>query len=342
MPSTSFRGAFLVLNSINILVGKFLYLPIEATQELGIYFPPDKKTIRRHKASMKSKAIISLIAVTMLPCLVMGMVGCKASTASLLPPQQRLRVATTTSLYDTGLWGYLEPMFEGKYEVELDVMYAGTGIALEYGRRGDVDVITIHSKAREEQFVAEGYGVERVPFAYNYFLIVGPAADPAGIKGMSPEEACKKLMETGSGSFVSRGDDSGTHAKEKAIWEKAGYDYEAVRKAGTWYIETGRGMGPTLLMASEKQAYTLSDTGTFLSYKGKIDLVPIVDEGDILLNVYSAIAVNPEKHPKTNIEMANNLIDFLTSPEIQKLIGDYGVKEYGMPLFIPGAGAEPK
>ena len=289
---------------------------------------------------MKNKVFRSLVIVIALTSLITGMAGCKTSTAAPLPLQERLRVATTTSLYDTGLWGYLEPMFEEKYGAKLDVMYAGTGIALEYGRRGDVNIITIHSKSREEQFVAEGYGVERVPFAYNYFLIVGPESDPAGIKGMSPEDAFKKLMETGS--FISRGDDSGTHFKEKAIWEEAGFDYETVQKAGEWYIETGRGMGPTLLMASEKQAYTLSDIGTFLSYKGKIELVPIVSEGNILLNVYSAIAINPERHPKTNIEMANNLIDFLTSPEIQKLIGGYGVEEYGMQLFIPCAGAEPK
>ena len=290
---------------------------------------------------MKYRVIGSLIAMMVLVSLIAGMVGCGVSTAEPLPPQERLRVATTTSLYDTGLWGYLEPKFEEKYGVELDIMYAGTGKALEYGRRGDVDVITVHSKAREEQFVSEGYGVERVPFAYNYFLIVGPEDDPAAIKSISPEDAFRKLMETGSGKFVSRGDDSGTHGKEKTIWKEAGFDYEAVRKA-EWYIEGGTGMGPTLLMADEKRAYTLTDMGTFLAYKGKLDLVPIVDKGDILLNVYSAIAVNPEKHPKNKTEMANNLIAFLTSPEIQKLIGTYGVKEYGMQLFTPCAGAEPK
>ena len=253
---------------------------------------------------------------------------------------ERLRVATTTSLYDTGLWGHLEPMFEKQYNVELDIIYAGTGIALEWGRRGDVDVLTIHCKAREKKFVADGYGIQRVPFAYNYFLIVGPPDDPAGIKGLSPEEAFKRLMETGAGSFVSRGDDSGTHAREKTIWKQAGYDYEVVREAG-WYIESGRGMGPTLLLANEKQAYTLTDMGTFLAYRGELDLVPIVDRGAILLNVYSAIAINPERHPHINIEMANNLIDFLTSPEIQELIGKYGVEEFGMQLFIPCAGAEP-
>ena len=291
---------------------------------------------------VKSIVIRSLVTAIALITLVIGVAGCGASAASPLPPQERLRVATTTSLYDTGLWGYLEPKFEEEYGVEVDIIYAGTGIALEYGRRGDVDVITVHSKAREEQFVAEGYGVERVPFAYNYFLIVGPETDPAGIEGMNPEDAFKKLMETENGSFVSRGDDSGTHGKEKAIWQAVGFDYETIQQAGEWYIEAGRGMGPTLLMASEKQAYTLTDMGTFLAYTGKLELVPIVDEGDIMLNVYSSIAINPEMHQTTNAEMAENLIDFLASPEIQELIGSYGVEEYGMQLFTPCAGAEPE
>ena len=221
-------------------------------------------------------------------------------------------------------------------------MYAGTGKALEYGRRGDVDIITVHSEAREKQFIADGYGVKRVPFAYNYFLIVGPESDPAGIRGLSPEAAFNKLMDTGEGSVISRGDDSGTHAKEKAIWKEAGYDYEVVQEAGAWYIEAGSGMGATLMMASEKQAYTLTDMGTYLAYKGKLALVPIVDKGEILLNVYSAIAVNPKNAPQTKIEMANNLISFLISPEIQELIGNYGVEEYGMQLFIPRAGRNPE
>ena len=283
-----------------------------------------------------------LSGILVLLSLLASSLGCTFQGAESISSQPRLRVATTTSLYDTGLWEYLEPMFEEKYNVELDVMYAGTGKALEYGRRGDVDIITIHSKAREEQFIAEGYGIQRVPFAYNYFLIVGPEADPAGIKGLNPEEAFKKLMETESGSFVSRGDASGTHSKEKAIWKEAGFDYEAVRKAGSWYIEAGSGMGPTLMMASEKQAYTLTDMGTYLAYKGRLELVPIIDKGDILLNVYSAIAINPERIPETKIDMANNLITFLTSPEIQEFISDYGVKEYGIPLFTPCPGAETK
>jgi tungstate transport system substrate-binding protein len=235
-------------------------------------------------------------------------------------------------------------MFEEKYGVEVDVLYAGSGIAFEYGRRGDVDIITVHDKPNEEQFVAEGYGVERVPFAYNYFLIVGPESDPAGINGLFPEDAFRKLAEMGSASFISRGDDSGTHSKEKAIWKNAGFDYEAIRQAGAWYVETGKGMGPTMLHASEKQGYTLTDMGTFVAYKGRVNLVPIVDKGSIMLNVYSVIVVNPEKVTgvRLNSEMAANMVSFLTSPEIQKLIGEYGVKEYGLQLFTPCAGAEPQ
>jgi len=288
---------------------------------------------------MKPKSAVFILSVLVTLSLLIGILSCTATQGSE-PPKERLRVATTTSLYDTGLWSYLEPIFEEKYGVEVDILYAGTGIALEYGRRGDVDLIAVHSKAREEEFVAESYGVKRVPFAYNYFLIAGPQNDPAGIKDMTPEDAFKKLFK--NGVFVSRGDESGTHAEEKAIWESAGYDYDEITKAGSWYIEAGRGMGPTLLMASELGAYTLTDIGTFLSYKGKIELVPIIDKGSILLNVYSAIAINPEQNPKANFTMANNFIDFLTSPEIQELIRSYGKKEYGVSLFNPCAGAEPE
>ena len=298
-----------------------------------------------------------LFSLLLMAGLLFGVVGCsgetdtveetedttvkEVDTSSPLPASQRLRVATTTSLYDTGLWGYLEPMFEEEYGVEVDVMYAGTGKAIEYGQRGDVDVITVHSKSRENAFVADGYGIERIPFAYNYFLIVGPESDPAGIKGMLPEEAFEKLMSTGSGSFVSRGDDSGTHGKEKDVWKLAGYEYSEVQGAGDWYIEAGTGMGPTLTMASEKQAYTLTDIGTYLSYKGKVDLVPIVDKGSILLNVYAVLVVNPDNVGVKNVEMAQKMADFLVSPKIQDIIDNYGLKEYGMHLFNACAGAEP-
>ncbi len=289
------------------------------------------------------RLIFGLFSFFLMLSLVVSATGCgsSATSSSPLAPKQRLRVATTTSLYDTGLWGYLEPMFEKKYGVELDVMYAGTGKAVQLGQNGDVDVITVHSKSRELAFVADGYGVERVPFAYNYFLIIGPESDPAGIRDLSPEEAFRKLITSAKGSFVSRGDDSGTHGKEKTIWQEAGFEYADVRQAGAWYIESGVGMGATLTLASEKLAYTLTDMGTYLSFKGQLDLVPIVNKGSILLNVYSAIAVNPENVGVLNPEMAVNLVNFLTSPEIQQLIGNYGVDEYGLQLFIPYIGNEP-
>lgn len=291
------------------------------------------------------------MAMVLLVVLAAACVGTPAEVPAL-PRQERLRVATTTSLYDTGLWSYLEPVFEAKYGLEMDIIYAGTGIALEYGRRGDVDVITVHDREREEKFIADGHGLERVPFAYNHFLIVGPADDPAQVKGLSPEDAFRKLMARGTEApemvrFLSRGDESGTHGKEKVIWQTAGFDYEVVR-ASDWakyknegYQEVGRGMGPALLMASEKQAYTLTDMGTYLAYQGELQLVPLVESGRVLLNVYSVIAINPEKHPKTRAEMAARLIDFLTSPQTQELIGNYGVREYGRQLFMPCAGVEP-
>jgi tungstate transport system substrate-binding protein len=293
------------------------------------------------KVSDKTKAVaLAIIAVAVIISVI------------TMPRVPALKIATTSSLYDTGLWGELEAMFEEQHGVKLQIFYAGTGIALEYGMRGDVDAVVIHDRTREEQFVADGYGVERVPFAYNYFLIVGPEDDPAGIKGLKPEDAFRKLIEEGTEDpdqivFISRGDDSGTHAKEKAIWEAAGFAYHEVQES-SWseatngYVEAARGMGPTLLTANEKGAYTLTDNGTFLAYMGNLDLVPIVETGAMLLNVYSVIAVNPERHPGTNTEMAGKLVDFLTSPEIQDVIGSYGVAEYGVPLFSPCAGQEPE
>ena len=300
------------------------------------------------------KIILFILSTILIISLISGFVGCTDSTTEEeqadevetgvepLTPRQRLRVATTTSLYDTGLWGYLEPMFEEEYGCAVDVISAGTGAAIGYGKNGDVDVITVHSKAREEAFVSEGYGIERVPFAYNYFLIVGPADDPAGIAGMTPEDAFAQLYEMGSASFISRGDESGTHGMEQTIWAAAGYDYEAVREAGSWYVEAGSGMGATILMANEKQGYTLTDMGTFITYQGQgITLEALVTEGDILLNVYSVIACDPEMNPGVEVELANNLVSFLTSPEIQELMGEYGVEEYGLQLFTPCAGNEP-
>jgi len=280
------------------------------------------------------RVIYALGATILVLCLTLTSISCSKT---------RVGISTTTSLYDTGLWDELEPMFEQEYGVELDVIYAGTGIAIEYGQRGDVDAIAVHSKSRETAFVADGYGVERVPFAYNYFVIVGPADDPADIGDLSPEDALDKLFTDASSKFISRGDDSGTHGKEKTIWAAAGYDYDTdVVGAGTWYVEAGKGMGPTLLMASEMEGYTLSDMGTFLAQQANLDLEAIVDEGAILLNVYSVLACDPDNtNSRVNFEMGQNLVTFLTSEEIQEIIGDYGVEDYGRQLFTPCAGNEP-
>ncbi|MFC1950845.1 substrate-binding domain-containing protein [Chloroflexota bacterium] len=290
------------------------------------------------------KTLYGLFSMLLVVCVTAGSLACNnGSAVSKVDPQSRVRIATTTSLYDTGLWAVLEPMFEKDYGVELDVLYAGTGIAIEYGKRGDVDAIAVHSKSRETAFVADGYGVERVPFAYNYFVIVGPADDPAGIGDLSPEDAFDKLFTDASSRFISRGDDSGTHGKEKAIWAAAGYDYDNdVVGAGTWYVEAGSGMGATLQKAKEMEAYTLSDMGTFLAYQSETGLEAIVDEGSILLNVYSVLACDPDNtNSRVNLEMGENLVAFLTSEEIQDVIGEYGVEEYGRQLFTTCAGNEP-
>ncbi len=291
------------------------------------------------------KAVFSILAVLILASLLIGSIGCSESEdlSKLATATGRLRVATTTSLYDTGLWTYLEPKFEDKYDVELDVISAGSGAALTYGRNGDVDVLTVHSRADELKFISDNYGVERVWFAYNYFLIVGPEDDPAGLKGLTAEAALKKLAANpGTGKFVSRGDNSGTHSKEKAIWKLAGYsDYDALKTSGAaagWYIDAGKGMGETLNMASEKDAYTLTDEGTFLAYKSDLDLAPVVDSGSILLNVYSVIVCTKSKQQ----DNAQKMVEFLTSDEVQDILANYGKADYDKSLFNPCAGeAEP-
>jgi tungstate transport system substrate-binding protein len=264
-------------------------------------------------------------------------------TPTPTPSAEKTKVllATTTSLYDTGLLDYLEPIFEEKYNVDLLITSQGTGKAIEVATRGDCDILAVHSPSQEKAFLDGGHGINHRCFAYNYFIIVGPANDPAGIKGMKPEDAFKTLMTMGKDnpagvSFISRGDNSGTHSAEKTIWKAAGYNYTTdVQKSGNWYIEAGRGMGETLQLASEKQAYTLTDEGTYLAYKGNLALVPVIEEGDILLNVYSVITVYTPTQPAGKIAMANNFSNFLTSLEIQAAIGEFGKEKYGKNLFSP-------
>jgi len=283
-----------------------------------------------------------LVIIGILAILIVG-AGIYAYSSPTQPDTKRLIVSTTTSLEDTGLLKEIETAFEDKYPgVDVSVISGGTGIALQYGERGDADVLLTHDKNREEEFIESGFGTNRTEIAYNYFWIVGPENDPAGIRGLNATEAFSKIMEEGQNNpdkvkFASRGDDSGTHAREKQIWGRTGVSYEEVSGSGAWYIESGRGMGETLLLASEQNAYTLTDSGTFLAYtnEGRIRIVPLVTTGDELLNVYAAMPVNPERHPNVNYEGAQNFVNFLVSPDGQEIIQNFGREEYGQPLFIP-------
>ena len=241
----------------------------------------------------------------------------------------RIKMSTTTSTENSGLLYVLLPPFEEKFDVKVDVIAVGTGKALKLGENGDVDIVFVHAREAEEKFVEEGYGVNRRDVMYNDFIIVGPEEDPAGVKGKDAGESLKRIYSNKI-TFASRGDDSGTHKKEKALWEEVG-----LKPEGTWYLETGQGMGITLQMADEKKAYTMVDRGTYIAYENKVDLV-ILSEGDEgLFNPYGIIAVSPVKHPHVNYVYAMAIIAWVTSVEGQKIISDF--KKDGKVLFHPNA-----
>jgi tungstate transport system substrate-binding protein len=264
------------------------------------------------------------------------------TTAAVSAAPQSLVIATTTSLYDTGLLDYLQPMFEKQYNVKLKITSQGTGKAIELAKNGDADVLLVHSPSQELAFMKAGNGLNRRSFASNSFIIVGPSNDPAGIVNMTPENAFTTILLKGTNNtanvaFVSRGDGSGTHTAEQKIWSNAGYNYTMnVEKSGKWYVEAGKGMGETLQMANELNAYTLTDEGTYLAYKSNLSsLKPLITKGPSLLNIYSVMAVYNAKQPADKIKMANNFINFLIAPDTQTAIGNYGVAKYGKSLFIP-------
>jgi tungstate transport system substrate-binding protein len=253
----------------------------------------------------------------------------------------KLLIATTTSLYDTGLLNYLETKYEAQNNVDLQITSQGTGKAIEIAKKGDADVLLVHSPSQELAFVKGGNGINRRSFASNYFLIVGLANDPAGIRNMTPEAAFTTLLIKGTNKtagvfFVSRGDGSGTHTAEQKIWSNAKFNYTTqVEKSGDWYIEAGKGMGETLQMANEKGAYTFTDEGTFLAYKSNLKLEPIITKGASLLNIYSVMTVYNDKQPVEKLKMANDFINFLISNQTQADIGNFGVDKYGKSLFTP-------
>jgi tungstate transport system substrate-binding protein len=252
---------------------------------------------------------------------------------------ERLRLSTTTSTENSGLLYELLPPFEKQFNVKVDIIAVGSGKAIKLGENGDVDVVLVHERDLEDKFVSEGYGINRRDVMHNDFVIIGPGADPAGISKAKTVAEAFKLIGKKRASFVSRGDKSGTNSKELSLWRKAG-----VKPAGSWYMESGMGMGEVLIMAYEKGAYTLTDRGTYLAFQkdGKINL-PILFEGDpTLFNSYGIIAVNPARHPSVNYIMAMALIGWVTSQEGQRIIADFGKGKYGAALFYPDAIKSPR
>ena len=255
-----------------------------------------------------------------------------AACAPAAPANKDLILATTTSTQDSGLLDELVPVFQKDTGYVVKTVAVGTGEALEMGRQGNADVLLVHAPASEKELMDEGYGSERLLVMHNDFIIVGPAADPAAIKGTPTAVEAFQKIAAAEAPFISRGDDSGTHKMELAIWKKAGITPE-----GDWYQESGQGMGATLKIASEKTAYTLTDRATYLANKETLAL-DILVEGDAgLLNVYHVIVVNPEKFPKVNVDGAKAFATFLTSKATQALIGEFGKQKFGQPLFFPDA-----
>ena len=267
------------------------------------------------------KKHLFIIALTLLALL---MAGCAREP-------QILTLATTTSTENSGLLAYILPDFEKRYKAQVHMVAVGTGQALEIASRGDADVVLVHARSKEDAFMEAGHGLLREDVMYNDFVIIGPTDDPAAISGLTDAAfAFRKIAEAES-TFISRGDESGTHTKELQVWEKAGLEPK-----GSWYISAGAGMGAVLTMAQEKRAYTLTDRGTYLARTLEgLDLPILVEADPILFNPYGVIVVSPEKHPGVNSELAEKFVAWLTSLETQKLISQFGVEQFGQPLFIP-------
>ena len=264
--------------------------------------------------------------------LFLAVIASVAATASVAEAQQRLKLATTTSTYDSGLLDILLPPFERQQDrgIRVDVIAVGTGKALKLAENGDVDAVLVHAPKLEAAFIAAGFGVDRRGVMYNDFVVVGPSADQAGIAGTEKVADAFAIIARREALFFSRGDLSGTHQKEREIWAIAGID-----PTGKWYVEVGQGMAATLRMADEKRGYVLIDRGTYLALRETVNLRVLVEYDPPLHNPYSIIAVNPTRWPHVKYGHARALIDYVTSPEAQTLIGGY--RKYGQQLFTPSA-----
>ena len=269
--------------------------------------------------------------------LLSGMVVSLLFIAGMTSVQAQLKtiiLATTTSTQDSGLLDVLLPAFEKKTGYFVKTIAVGSGQAMAMGQKGEADVLLVHSPAAEKKFVAEGFGVNRRLVMHNDFIILGPSEDPAKIKGIKSSSESFKNMALAKTLFLSRGDNSGTHAKEKDIWKAAGINPEGEK----WYQQTGLGMGQTLSVASEKKGYTLADRGTYLALKKNLGLDILVEGDAILLNIYHVIEVNPAKWPKVNSAGAKAFADFMVAKETQDIIKTFGIDKFGSPLFFPDAG----
>jgi tungstate transport system substrate-binding protein len=270
------------------------------------------------------KTLILIIAILLSSELFFA--GCTTSKKEI---PTEIILATTTSTMDTGLLDELLPRFEKEENIKVKPIAVGSGEAIAMGKRGDADVLLVHSPMDEEKFMKDGYGAVRKDVMYNDFVLIGPKSDPAGIKGSSVTEAMKKIAQK-KAIFVSRADDSGTHKKEKKLWEKAG-----INPSGNWYIQTGQGMGETLRIADQKEGYVLTDRGTYLATKKSLSLVILVEKDKDLLNPYGVIAVSKKKFAKVKYTEALRFVNWMTSYKTQKFISTFGKDKYGQALFVP-------
>ncbi|MBN1366022.1 MAG: substrate-binding domain-containing protein [Syntrophaceae bacterium] len=279
------------------------------------------------KVFRNSKVIMTLMIAVLI--VVFG-----GSSVFAAPKQKNIILATTTSTQDTGLLDTLIPIFEKQTGYFVKTIAVGSGQAMKMGEKGEADVLLVHSPDAEKKFVEEGYGVNRRLVMHNDFIIVGPGADPAKIKGVKSSAEAFKMIAKAESLFLSRGDNSGTHAKEKKLWKRTD-----ITPAGQkWYQETGQGMGLTLNVAAEKKGYTLTDRGTYLSLKKNLGLDILLEGDAALLNIYHVIEVNSAKWPKANADGAKAFANFMVSKSTQEIIKTFGVDKYGSPLFFPDAG----
>ena len=260
-------------------------------------------------------------------------VAASVISAQAAPKQKNIILATTTSTQDTGLLDVLIPIFEKKTGYFVKTIAVGSGQAMAMGQKGEADVLLVHSPDAEKKFIADGFGVNRRLVMHNDFIIVGPASDPAKIKGTKSSAGALKLIANADALFASRGDNSGTHAKEKTLWKKA----EINPVGQKWYQETGLGMGLTLNVAAEKKGYTLADRGTYLAMKKNLSLDILVEGDSALLNIYHVIEVNVDKWPKVNVAGAKAFADFMVSKNTQNIIKTFGIDKFGAPLFFSDA-----